>query len=471
MDFTKLSVKQLREGLDKKDFSAVELVEFYLNQAEEKNYELNACLELFNESALTAAKKADEKIATGESGELLGIPVIIKDNILYEGHVASAASKILQKHVARSDSGVVNKLKKAGAIILGRANMDEFAMGSSTENSAYGVTKNPHDLERVPGGSSGGSTAAIAANFAPLALGSDTGGSIRQPAAFCGVVGLKPTYGAVSRSGLIAMASSLDQVGPIAKSVEDAEDLFNVIKGRDDYDNTSKDFMIEAKEVKSLKIGVPKEYFAEGVSEEVRKAVNEVIDFYKSQGFEVKDVSLPNTKYALSAYYIIMPAEVSSNLSRFDGIRYSSDVLSVREGLKLEDIYKKTKSAGFGPETKRRVILGTFVLSSGYYDAYYKKALEVKEYIKDDFDAVFKDVDVLITPTTPTTAFKIGEKADDPMEMYLSDILTIPANLAGIPAISVPIKGAEGLPIGFQIMGRRFEEQNVINLAKFYESK
>jgi len=471
MDFTKLSVKQLRGGLDKKEFSAVQLTEFYLRQAEEKNSDLNACLELFNESALAQAKKADEKISAGETGELLGIPVILKDNILYEGHVASAASKILEKHVARSDSGVVDKLKKAGAVILGRSNMDEFAMGSSTENSAFGPTKNPHDLERVPGGSSGGSTAAVAADFAPLALGSDTGGSIRQPAAFCGVVGLKPTYGAVSRSGLIAMASSLDQIGPIAKSVEDVEVLFNAIRGRDDYDNTSRDSSVDAKEVKSLKIGIPKEYFAEGVSEEVRKAVNDVIDFYKAEGFEVKEVSLPNTKYALSAYYIIMPAEVSSNLSRFDGMRYSGDVFPIREGIKLEDVYKKTKSTGFGAETKRRVILGTFVLSSGYYDAYYKKALEVKEYMKDDFDAVFSDVDVLITPTTPTTAFKIGEKADDPMEMYLSDILTIPANLAGIPAISVPVKGAEGLPIGFQIMGRRFEEQNIINLAKFYESK
>lgn len=357
--------------------------------------------------------------------------------------------------------------------------MDEFAMGSSTENSAFQKTKNPCDLSRVPGGSSGGSAAAVAAHMALGALGSDTGGSIRQPAAFCGVVGLKPTYGAVSRYGLIAMASSLDQIGPLAHTVEDAAEIFNIIKGKDHYDATSVAFEnkeLSLSEMKNKVVGLPSEYFIEGLEPEVKTQVDEAIAKIKSLGLKIKPISLPHTKYALSVYYIIMPAEVSSNLARFDGIRYSP-VNGVPRGVhSLAELYKKNRSVGFGAESKRRIILGTFVLSSGYYDAYYAKAQKVRALIKQDFNEAFKDVDIILTPVTPTRAFKFGEKTDDPLAMYLSDIFTIPANLAGLPAISIPVRSSmslvastPSLPVGFQLIGKHFHENDILSLGQMYE--
>jgi aspartyl-tRNA(Asn)/glutamyl-tRNA(Gln) amidotransferase subunit A len=404
-------------------------------------------------------------------GNLAGVPLAIKDNILIKGQPATAASKILENYQSAYDATVIKKLKSAESVILGKTNLDEFAMGSSTENSAFQKTRNPADLERVPGGSSGGSAAAVAADMAIAALGSDTGGSIRQPASFCGVVGLKPTYGAVSRSGLIAMASSLDQIGPITKTVEDAEILFEVIKGNDDLDSTSvdlnkfRDSRSKIKDSRDLTIGLPKEYFIEGLEKETAKAIDSVIEKLKNLGFKFKKISLPHTKYALSCYYIIMPAEASTNLARYDGIRYSrinNIGINQRDNQHksaLENIYFDQRSGGFGKEVKRRIILGTFVLSSGYYDAYYLKAQKVRTLIKKDFDEAFKEVDVILTPVSPTPAFKIGEKTENPLEMYLSDIFTIPVNLAGLPAISIPVKENVGLPIGFQLNGKHFREK------------
>ncbi|MEX2436897.1 MAG: Asp-tRNA(Asn)/Glu-tRNA(Gln) amidotransferase subunit GatA, partial [Candidatus Paceibacterota bacterium] len=384
-----------------------------------------------------------------------------------------AGSKILKNYTASYDATVILKLKKSGFIFLGKTNMDEFAMGSSTENSGFQTTRNPLDLERVPGGSSGGSAAAVAAGQALAALGSDTGGSIRQPAAFCGVVGLKPTYGAVSRYGLIAMASSLDQVGPITKTVEDSAILFEKIKGKDEKDSTTIDYDFSfgkrsLEDIKKLKIGIPKEYFSDDLDDEVTKGVEKAMETIKSLGLEFKEISLPHTKYALPCYYIIMPAEVSSNLARFDGVRYSREVKTDN----LEDLYFKNRGEGFGIEAKRRILTGTFVLSSGYYDAYYNKAQRVRSLIKRDFEEVFKEVDIIMTPTTPTTAFKVGEKTQDPISMYLSDIFTVPSNLAGVPAISIPVqdfKTKDNLPVGFQLIGNYRREEDILDLGMFYE--
>ncbi|MDP2629319.1 MAG: Asp-tRNA(Asn)/Glu-tRNA(Gln) amidotransferase subunit GatA [Candidatus Harrisonbacteria bacterium] len=468
------SITSLHQGYLQKEFSVKEITELYLERAQQKNAELNAYLELFSDTALKQAQGIDEAIAQGtQLSPLAGIPLAIKDNILIEGQIASAGSKMLEKYKASYDAGVIRKLKEAGAVFLGRTNMDEFAMGSSTENSAFGPTKNPHDLERVPGGSSGGSATAVAADLALASLGSDTGGSIRQPAHFCSVVGLKPTYGAVSRSGLIAMASSLDQIGPFAKTVEDAALLFSAIAGKDGYDNTSIGHnygqLLNVEGAKKLRIGVPKEYFASGIDEGVKKAVEGVIEAYRKAGLEVQEISLPHTKYALSIYYIIMPAEVSSNLARFDGIRYSDLEGIERSQHTLTEIYEQTRSRGFGIETKRRIILGTFVLSSGYYDAYYKKASQAREYIKDDFNKAFENVDVILGPVAPTPAFKLAEKTSDPLSMYMSDILTIPASLAGLPAISIPVKDPGTLPIGFQLIGKHWAEGDILSLGKLYE--
>jgi aspartyl-tRNA(Asn)/glutamyl-tRNA(Gln) amidotransferase subunit A len=377
----------------------------------------------------------------------------------------------LKDYVSSYDATVLKKLKNAGAVFLGKTNLDEFAMGSSTESSAFGITKNPFDESRVPGGSSGGSAAAVASGEALAALGSDTGGSIRQPAAFCGVVGMKPTYGAVSRHGLIAMSSSLDQIGPITNTVEDSRIIFETIKGKDRFDSTSIDFDLNKKsleDVKKIKIGIPKEYFVDGLDNEIKLGVLKAKKDFESLGIEFCEVSLPHTKYALSVYYIIMPAEVSTNLSRFDGVRYSRNV----DVNNLEDLYFKNKTQGFGEEVKRRLILGTFVLSSGYYDAYYKKAQKVRRLIKNDFDKVFEKVDLILAPTTPTPPFKIGEKIDDPLSMYLSDLFTIPVNLAGLPAISIPVanyKTKEELPVGFQLIGNRFREEDLFNVGSYYE--
>lgn len=478
MNLENLTIKKFQQGLANKEFSAIEITNEFFNHIENTDAKVGAYLRLTKDLAFSQANMVDVVLSRGNEPKILeSAPLAVKDNILIEGELATAASKALSNHRANYDATVIKKLKKTGAVFLGKTNMDEFAMGSSTENSGIKITKNPHDLERVPGGSSGGSAAAVASNMALAALGSDTGGSIRQPASFCGVVGLKPTYGAVSRYGLIAMASSLDQIGPITKTVQDAAILFREIFGRDEFDSISVDTKYDDEllnpnfeKIKKLKIGIPKEYFIAGLDKEVEASIDSVIKFFKSSNFELKEISLPHTKYALSVYYIIMPAEVSANLARFDGIRYSRiPDLSAKN---LKEIYFKQRGEGFGDEVKRRIILGTFVLSSGYYDAYYAKAQKVRRLIKNDFDKVFSSsdggVDVILTPVSPTPAFKIGEKIDDPLTMYLSDIFTIPVNLAGLPAISVPIK-KEGLPVGFQLIGRPFHETDILGVGQYYE--
>jgi aspartyl-tRNA(Asn)/glutamyl-tRNA(Gln) amidotransferase subunit A len=453
-----MTIKEFHAALKNKKTSARETVFSYLDKIKKENKNINAYLEVFEKDAISQAKEIDKLIASGEEpGELFGVPIAIKDNILMRGHIASAASKILGNYVASYDAFVIEKLKKAGAIFLGRTNMDEFAMGSSTENSAYGPTKNPLDIERVPGGSSGGSAATIAGELAMAALGSDTGGSIRQPAAFCGVVGLKPTYGSVSRSGLIAMASSLDQIGPITQTVDDAEIIFNAISGKDKMDSTSVAKILEinvnSKAIK--KIGLPKEYFGDGLDAKIKKGIDFIIQKL-SKDYEIAEVSLPYTKYALSCYYIISPAEVSSNMARYDGIRYGER----KEGEDLMETYRKSRGGGIGAEVRRRILLGTYVLSYGYYDAYYSRAQKVRGLIKEDFDKVFKEVDILLAPTVPTTPFKFGEKKD-PLSMYLSDIYTIPANLAGVPALA--------LPPYLQLVAPNFEEKRLFDLGKVIE--
>jgi aspartyl-tRNA(Asn)/glutamyl-tRNA(Gln) amidotransferase subunit A len=482
---SELTIKSFHDGLLNKKFSALEMIQAFFGHIKKTDGEIHAYLSLNEELALKEAEKTDLAIAANEEiSPLAGVPLAIKDNILIKDSPATAASKILENYTASYDAGVIKKLKSAGAVFLGKTNMDEFAMGSSTENSAFKITKNPHNSERVPGGSSGGSAAAVAAHMALAALGSDTGGSIRQPASFCGVVGLKPTYGAVSRSGLIAMASSLDQIGPITKTVEDAAILFSAISGRDPLDATSSDAPSEnyyerilntnLQEIKNLTIGLPDEYFIEGLDEKVRRAMDVAIEKIKSLGLEFKKISLPYTKYALSTYYIIMPAEVSANLARFDGIRYSRIAKRESPSAKLQDIYLKQRGEGFGVESKRRIILGAFVLSSGYYDAYYEKAQRVRALVKQDFKNAFGEVDVIMTPVAPSPAFKIGEKTGDPLSMYLSDIFTIPVNLAGLPAISIPVKKyrypeSKELPIGFQLIGKWWNEPEILGVGKYYE--
>jgi len=468
-----LTIKKVQEGLLKGEFKALELVQAFFEHIQTRDPEIRAFLSLDQEGAAREAEAVDLKIAGNEPlSPLAGIPFAVKDNILIKGLPATAASKILEDYVASYDSFVIQKLKGQNAIFLGKTNMDEFAMGASTENSAYGATKNPHDLERVPGGSSGGSAAAVAAHMAVAALGSDTGGSIRQPAAFTGTVGLKTTYGSVSRSGLIALASSLDQIGPIAKSAEDAAIIFNAIRGKDPLDATSTDgnygeelLNPNFEKMKGLKVGLPKEYFEGGLAPEIQSGIELALRKVKSLGLKTQEISLPHSKYGVSTYYIILPAEASANLARFDGVRYGSP----KTEKTLRDLYFETRGHGFGPEPKRRIILGTFVLSSGYYDAYYEKAQRVRALIKNDFEQAFKDVDVILAPVTPTTAFKFGENSD-PLSMYLADIFTIPANLAGIPALSLPVdKNFKGLPVGFQIIGRAFKEADILGLGQFYE--
>ena len=473
-----LTIKKFHEGLLKKEFSALEMTQAFFDWIGKKDGEIGAYLSLNKDLAVRQAEEADLKIAKDEPvGMLAGVPLAIKDNILIEGLPATAASKILKDYTASYDATAIKKLKSSGAVFLGKTNLDEFAMGSSTENSAFQKTKNPHDLSRVPGGSSGGSAAAVGAHMAVAALGSDTGGSIRQPAAFCGVVGLKPTYGAVSRYGLIAMASSLDQIGPFAKTVEDAAILFKEISGRDNLDATSVevsygDDLLNPKleNIRKLKVGIPEEYFVEGLDKEVGEKVQEAIKAIESLGLKTIKISLPHTKYALSCYYIIMPAEVSSNLERFDGIRYGTRQMADS----LLELYKKDREAGFGAEAKRRILLGTFVLSSGYYDAYYAKAQKVRRLIKQDFDEAFKEADVILAPVTPTFPFKIGEKTGDPLSMYLSDIFTIPANLAGLPAVSIPVSGvrrqvSSEMPVGFQLIGKKWREADILGIGQYYE--
>lgn len=471
IELKNITIKKAQEGLKNKDFSSKELTKAFLEKIEKEDKNVNAFLDVFKEEALERAKKADERIAKGEIDALTGIPCSIKDNMLIKGKRCTAGSKMLEKYIASYNAHCIEKLNKQGAVILGKTNLDEFAMGSSCENSAFFPTKNPHDKTRVPGGSSGGSAASVASDMCVYSLGSDTGGSIRQPASFCGVVGLKPTYGTVSRSGLIAFASSLDQIGPFTKTVEDAKIVFEAIRGKDDKDSTSIDleYREHKLDVKKLRIGVPKEYFSEGLDKEIRERIEEAIDCYKEMGAEIVEISLPSTEYALACYYIIAPAEASANLARFDGIRYGHSSDKAKD---LLETYVKSRKEGFGDEVKRRIMIGTYTLSSGYYDAYYKKALKVRTLIKKDFEKAFDEVDVILGPTSPILPFKIGEKVDDPMAMYLSDIYTVSVNLAGLPGISIPVgKSKKGLPIGLQIIGAHFQENKLFEIAKLIEEK
>jgi len=464
MDLPK-TISEAREGLIKKKYSCLELTKGYLSKIKKENKNLNDFLNLTEKLALEQAGKIDDKISSrSKIGPLEGIPMAIKDNILIEGYKTTAGSKILEKYIAPYDATIITKLKEAGVVILGKTNLDEFAMGSSTENSAYGVVKNPLDINRVPGGSSGGSAVAVAANHCLAALGSDTGGSIRQPAAFCGITGFKPSYGAVSRCGLIAMASSLDQIGPLANNIEDIQLIFNVIKGKDFLDSTSVALGKLRNSGRNLRVGIPKEFFGQGIDLKLRGKVEKEINGFSNLGFEIKEISLPCSEYALAVYYIIMTAEVSANLARYDGIKYG---FSKKERNLLEN-YLKTRAAGLGEEPRRRIMLGTYVLSAGYRDAYYNKAQKVRALIRQEFERVFKEVDFILTPTTPTPAFKIGERKD-PLSMYLSDIYTVPVNLAGLPAISLPCGKIDGLPIGLQIIGPQFKDDSVLEIAQIYE--
>ncbi|MDD4902846.1 MAG: Asp-tRNA(Asn)/Glu-tRNA(Gln) amidotransferase subunit GatA [Patescibacteria group bacterium] len=475
MELKNLTISQVRNGLKNKEFTAKELVKSFLAHIEKEDEKVHAYLSTTEKLALEQAEKVDAKIAAGlEIGPLEGVPCAIKDNIMVEGEKCTAASKIMANYVAPYDATVIRKLKSAGVIFLGKTNMDEFAMGSSTENSAYGPTRNPNDLERVPGGSSGGSAAAVAADECVFSLGSDTGGSIRHPASFCGVVGFKPTYGAVSRCGVMAMASSLDQIGPLAKNVADCKAVFDVIKGKDPRDATSTNFPAAKNhepKTNDLRIGLPKEYFAKGLDPEVEKSVKAAIGKLTALGAKIKEISLLHSEYALACYYILMASEVSANLARFDGIKYGVSAISDKQSAPsdLLDVYLKSRQHGFGDEVRRRVMLGTYSLSSGYYDAYYLRAQKVRTKIADDFKKAFAEVDLIMTPVAPTTAFKIGEKIDDPVTMYLSDIYTVPVNLAGVPALSMPCGKAGKLPVGLQIIGPHFSEELIFQVAQTIE--
>ncbi|BDU50916.1 Asp-tRNA(Asn)/Glu-tRNA(Gln) amidotransferase subunit GatA [Haliovirga abyssi] len=473
MELYSLTAHELKELLSKKEIKSTEIVESVFNRIENVENKVDSFVTLTKEKAIEAAKKADEKLARGETlNGLEGIPIALKDNMVSMGDLTTASSKMLSNYEGIYDGSVVKKLKGNGIPIIGKTNMDEFAMGSSTENSFVKKTKNPWDLNRIPGGSSGGSAASVAAGESIISLGSDTGGSIRQPASLCGVVGLKPTYGRVSRFGLIAFASSLDQIGPITKDVEDAALALNAISGYDSNDSTSVNMEVPdytkflTEDIKGMKIGIPKEYFVDGMEAGVKKIVNESIERYRDLGAEIVEVSLPHTEYAGPAYYIVAPAEASSNLSRFDGVRYG---YRTKEYKDLTELYTKSRSEGFGDEVKRRIMIGTYVLSAGYYDAYYKKAQKVRRLIKQDFDNAFNNVDVILTPTSPSVAFKIGEKTDDPLKMYLSDIFTISANLAGIPGMSVPAGLSEGLPVGIQLLGKAFGEGDILKAGYAFE--
>jgi aspartyl-tRNA(Asn)/glutamyl-tRNA(Gln) amidotransferase subunit A len=467
------NIKDARFLLDTKKCTALEMTDAYLKEIEKKDKDIHAYLEVYD-SARDDAKRADEKIAKGEKGMLLGIPMALKDNLLLKGKKASSASKMLENYKAPYTATAVQKLLDAGVVFLGRTNMDEFAMGSSTENSAFGATKNPHDIKRVPGGTSGGSAAAVASGMALAALGSDTGGSIRQPASFCGTVGLKPTYGNVSRYGLMAMGSSLDCIGPLTHSVSDAESIFSHIKGNDSLDMTSLPDEKEkerGEKERKYTIGVPSHFLSKGVDEGVLSSFYKDIDILKEKGHTIKEINLPALSYALSVYYIIMFAEVSSNLARFDGVRYGL----FKEGENGISSYKASRGEGFGKEVQRRILLGTFVLSSGYYDAYYGKAMKARNFIRKEMNTVFESVDAIALPTAPTPAFKIGEKTDDPLTMYLEDIFTVPANITGVPALSLPSFPVERegkmLPIGIQFMARHRKEDILFSIGKSLEEE
>lgn len=468
----KWTIHECHRRLTAKEISATELTQTLIRHKERTEPAIHAYLADTHEEALRAAAEVDRKIAAGETvSPLAGVPGAIKDNMCIQGLPTTAASRMLEHFVPPYDATVIERLRAADFVSLGKVNMDEFAMGSSTENSAFGPSRNPWNTDRVPGGSSGGSAAAVAANTAIWSLGSDTGGSIRQPAAYCGLVGLKPTYGLVSRYGLLAFSSSLDQIGPITKDVTDCALVLNAIAGYDPKDSTSipgerPDYTqaLHA-DVKGLKIGVPEEFFGEGIAPAAKEAVQNALKFYEEQGAEIVPVSLPRSKYAISAYYIIAPAEAGSNLARYDGVGFGLRV----EGDNLIEMYKKTRSAGFGSEVQRRILLGTYVLSAGYYDSYYLKALQVRTLIKQDMQAAFEQVDLLVTPTVPGYAFRFGEKTDNPLAMYMEDVCTVPVNLAGVPAISIPCGFADGMPLGMQIIGPVLAEETVLRAAYTFE--
>lgn len=467
-----MTIKAIRDGIVAGQTTAEEVVRACLKNIHENDGKVHAFLETFDDEAIEAARVIDERRKNGEElPRLAGVPIALKDNILVPGHTASAGSKMLKDYVAPYAATVVERLRAAGAIIIGRTNMDEFAMGSSTETSAWGKTMNPWDASRVPGGSSGGSCAAVAAGFVPVALGSDTGGSIRQPAALCGVVGLKPTYGRVSRYGIVALASSLDQVGPFARTVEDAALVLEVIEGKDEHDATTVELKettvpeLMAPKFDGVRVGVPKEFFIDGMDADVRKVVEDAIAVMRERGAEIIDISIPLLKVALPAYYIIMPAEASSNLARFDGMRYGT-----RAGGSLEESYLAARGEGFGREVKRRILLGSFILSAGYYDAYYKKAIAVRAALKAQVDAAFKEVDVIVGPTSPVVAWKLDEKFDDPIAMYLADVFTVATNILGLPGISVPCGFAHDLPVGLHIQASNFDDNKVLEVAAAYQA-
>lgn len=466
------TISQLAAALRSGDCSSVELTTHFLERIKQHNPALNCYITVTEAQALEAAAAADKRIAGGDATPLTGIPIAHKDIFCTNGVKTTCASKMLDNFIAPYESTCTAKFVDAGAVMLGKTNMDEFAMGSSNETSYYGAVKNPWDLERVPGGSSGGSVSAVAARLAPGATGTDTGGSIRQPAALCGLTGLKPTYGRVSRYGMIAFASSLDQAGPITYSAEDAALLMNVMAGFDERDSTSverdvPDYSATLNDgIEGLRIGLPKEYFGEGLDDGVAKLIDAAVKQYESMGAVVKEITLPNTGLAVPTYYVVAPAECSSNLSRFDGVRFGHRCDNPED---LFDLYTRSRGEGFGSEVKRRIMIGTYVLSAGYYDAYYLKAQKIRRLISDDFRSAFEEVDVIMGPTTPTPAFKIGEKADDPVTMYLSDIYTIATNLAGLPGISIPAGFVDGLPVGLQIIGSYFDEARLLNVAHRYQ--
>lgn len=473
MELNQLTIHELQEKIKNGETSATQITESVFDRINAVEERVHSYIRLMRDEALATAKKADEEIKKGEINTLTGIPIALKDIVCTKGINTTCGSRILHNFVPPYDATVVEKLRDAGAVFVGKANMDEFAMGSSTETSYFGVTRNPWDLERIPGGSSGGSATAVAADECIASIGSDTGGSIRQPAAHCGVVGLKPTYGRVSRFGLIAFASSLDQIGPFTKDVEDCALMMNVLAGYDPRESTSVPMEVPdyrqfvGRDIKGWKIGIPQEYFIEGIDPEVSAAVKKAITVVQACGGQCVDISLPHTEYCLAVYYIIAPAEACSNLARYDGVRYGHRASEVKD---LLEMYKRTRREGFGAEVKRRIMIGTYALSAGYYDAYYKKASQVRALIRRDFDEAFQKCDVILTPTTPTPAFKIGEKTDTPLQMYLSDIFTISTNLAGNPGISVPCGfTAAGLPMGVQFLAGHFEEGKLIQIASAYE--
>ena len=472
MELHELTIHEALELLRRSEISATELTQAVLDRIVDVDNDIKAYVTLTPETALEEARKADELRAAGADGALLGIPLAIKDNICLEGVPTTCGSRILESFIPPYDATAITQLRHVGAVFLGKTNLDEFAMGSSTENSAFFTTHNPWDLTRVPGGSSGGSAAALSVDEALGALGSDTGGSVRQPAALCGIVGIKPTYGRVSRYGLVAFASSLDQVGPLGKDVRDCALLLNVIAGHDPQDSTSLDAPVPDynralhPEIKGLRVGVPREYFGAGIQPEVETAVRDAIQVLVDLGAHIGETSLPHTEYALPVYYLLAPAEASANLARYDGVKYG---YSIPDAPDIWGAYRRTRQHGFGAEVKRRIMLGTYALSAGYYDAYYLKAQKVRTLIKQDFDQAFQQFDVLVGPTSPTVAFKIGEKIDDPLQMYLSDVFTLSQNLAGICALSLPCGFADGLPVGFQISGPALGEETVLRVAYAYE--